>query len=90
VAYVPQARAVHLEGEYSENPRLSALLAANRIRYHRRHHGPLSTALFRLGVIVGEGLRAFRGPPGHRAALRAALLLPSVVDVRLRRQWGAA
>ena len=90
VAYVPQARAVHLEGEYSENPRLSALLAANRIRYHRRHHGPLSTALFRLGVIVGEGLRAVRGPPGHKAALRAALLPPSAVEAKLRRQWGPA
>ena len=26
VAYVPQAQAVHIEGEYSENPGLSALL----------------------------------------------------------------
>jgi N-acetylglucosaminyl-diphospho-decaprenol L-rhamnosyltransferase len=73
VAYVPQAQAVHIEGEYYENPRLSALLSANRIRYHRRYHGPLSTAVFRLSIIVGEGMRAFRGPPGHRAALRAAL-----------------
>ena len=73
VAYVPQAQAVHLEGEYRQNPRLSALLAANRIRYFRRHHGPLSTALFRLSIIVGEGIRAVRGPPGHRAAVRAAL-----------------
>lgn len=77
VAYVPQARAVHLEGEYNENARLSALLAANRIRYHRRHHGRVSTALFRLSIIVGEGVRIFRGPPGHKAALRAALTLPS-------------
>jgi N-acetylglucosaminyl-diphospho-decaprenol L-rhamnosyltransferase len=73
VAYVPQAQAVHIGGEYNENPRLSALLCANRIRYHRRHHGPLSTAAFRLSIIVGEGMRAVRGPPGHRAAVRAAL-----------------
>jgi GT2 family glycosyltransferase len=73
VAYVPQAQAVHIGGEYSENPRLSALLCANRIRYHRRHHGPLSTALFRLSIIVGEGIRAVRGSPGHRAAVRAAV-----------------
>jgi N-acetylglucosaminyl-diphospho-decaprenol L-rhamnosyltransferase len=72
VAYVPQAQAVHIGGEYSQNPRLSALLCANRIRYHRRHHGPISTAAFRLGIIVGEGIRAFRGAPGHRAAVRAA------------------
>jgi GT2 family glycosyltransferase len=71
VAYVPQAQAVHIGGDY-ENPRLAALLAVNRIRYYRRYHGPLSTAMFRLSIIVGEGARAFRGP-GHRAALRAAL-----------------
>ena len=73
IAYVPQAQAVHIGGEYNENPRLSALLCTNRIRYHRRHHGPLSTAAFRLSIIVGEGMRAVRGPPGHGAALRAAL-----------------
>jgi N-acetylglucosaminyl-diphospho-decaprenol L-rhamnosyltransferase len=84
VAYVPQAQAVHLEGEYNENPHLSALLTANRIRYHRRHHGPLSTALFRLSIIVGEGLRAFRGPRGHRAALRAALTSASAIETERR------
>jgi GT2 family glycosyltransferase len=84
VAYVPQAQAVHLEGEGSENPRLSALLAANRIRYHRRRHGPLSTALLRLSIVVGEGLRAFRGPPGHKAALRAALSPASAIETERR------
>ena len=73
VAYVPQAKAVHIGGEYKENPGLSALLAANRIRYHRRYHGPVSTAMFRLSIIVGEGVRAMYGPPGHMASLRAAL-----------------
>jgi GT2 family glycosyltransferase len=71
VVYVPQAQAVHIGGDYA-NPRLSALLARNRIRYYRRHHGPLSAALFRLSIIAGEGVRAARGP-AHRAALRAAL-----------------
>ncbi|SDG37999.1 Glycosyltransferase, GT2 family [Bradyrhizobium sp. Rc2d] len=73
VAYVPDARAMHIGGEYRENPRLRALLTANRIRYHRRHHGPISTAALRLGIILGEGMRALRGPPAHRAAVRAAL-----------------
>ena len=73
VAYVPQAKAIHIEGEYGGNPSLSALLSANRIHYHRRYHGPLSTALFRLSIIVGEGIRAIYGPPGHSAAVRAAL-----------------
>jgi GT2 family glycosyltransferase len=73
VIYVPQSKAVHIGGEYKENPRLSALLSANRIRYHRRYHGRLSTALFRLSIIVGEGIRAVYGPPGHRASMLAAL-----------------
>ena len=72
VAYVPQAQVVHIGKEYLENRRLSALMTTNRIRYYRRYHGPLSTVMFRLAVIVGEALRAFRGP-GHRAALRAVL-----------------
>lgn len=72
VAYVPHARAVHIGREHRETPRLSALMTANRIRYYRRYHGPLSTAVFRLSIIVGESMRAVRGP-GHRAALRAAV-----------------
>lgn len=71
VSYVPGARAVHIGGEYHDNPYLSALMTANRIRYFRRHHGVISTALFRLSIIVGEIMRAPLGP-GHRAALRAA------------------
>jgi GT2 family glycosyltransferase len=73
VAYVPQAQAVHIQGKYKEDPYLSALLSANQIRYFRRYHGPISTAVFRLSIIVGEALRALCGPPGHRAAVRAAL-----------------
>lgn len=73
VVYLPKAEALHIGGEYRENARLYGLLSANRIRYHRRHHGVLSTAAFRLSIILGEGLRAFRGPPGHKAAVQAAL-----------------
>jgi GT2 family glycosyltransferase len=73
VAYVPHAKAIHLEGDYNKNPHLSALLSTNRIRYHRRYHGPLSTTMFRLSIVVGEGIRALYGPPGHRASMRAAL-----------------
>jgi N-acetylglucosaminyl-diphospho-decaprenol L-rhamnosyltransferase len=81
VAYVPKAKAIHIGGEYSENPHLSALLTTNRIRYHRRHHGPISTAMFRLSIILGEGMRAVRGASGHRAAVRAALKSASAVEV---------
>lgn len=73
VVYVPDAQATHIGGEGRENPRLWALLSANRIRYHRKHHGPISTAALRLGIILGEGIRALRGSPAHRAAMRAAL-----------------
>ena len=72
VAYVRQAQVVHIGREYLGNPSLTALMTANRIRYYRRHHGPLSTAMFRLSIIVGEAIRAVRGP-GHRAALWAAV-----------------
>jgi GT2 family glycosyltransferase len=72
VAYVPQAQVVHFGREYRANPRLSALMTANRIRYYGRYHEPLSTALFRLSVIIGETMRAVLGP-GHRAALWAAV-----------------
>ena len=71
VVYVPESQAMHIGGGYS--PRLWALLSANRIRYHRRHHGPISTAALRLSIILGEGMRALRGRPAHRAAVRAAL-----------------
>ena len=73
VAYVPRARAIHIGREYQNDPFLSALMTANRIRYYRRHHGPLATAFFRLSIIVGESLRFVLGS-GHRAALRAALM----------------
>ena len=72
VVYVPDAKAVHRGGEYREDLFLAALLSANQIRYHRRYHGPLSTILFRLSIIVGSGIRAIRGVPAHRASVRAA------------------
>lgn len=72
VVYAPEARAVHIGGAYHDNPFLSGLMTTNRIRYFRRHHGPLATALFRLSIVVGESVRAPLGR-GHRAALRAAV-----------------
>ena len=72
VVYEVKARAVHFGGAYHENTYLSALMTTNRIRYFRRHHGPMATAVFRLAIIIGETMRFALGP-GHRAALRAAL-----------------
>ncbi len=73
VVYVPAARAIHIGGAYRDDPFLCALMTTNRIRYFRRHHGLLATALFRLSIIVGETMRAPLGR-GHRAALRAAVM----------------
>jgi N-acetylglucosaminyl-diphospho-decaprenol L-rhamnosyltransferase len=75
VVYAPQGQVIHIGGDYRD-PRLSALLAFNRIRYYSRHHGPLSTAIFRLSIVLGEGVRAARGP-AHRAAAWVALTLPT-------------
>ncbi|MCA1406698.1 glycosyltransferase family 2 protein [Ensifer sp. IC3342] len=78
VVYDTNARAVHIGGAYQRNPYLSALMTSNRVRYYRRHHGPIATMLFRLAIIVGESMRVVLGP-GHRAALRAALTLKGVI-----------
>lgn len=72
VEFVAEARAVHYGGEYRQRPRLYQILTANRIRYFRRYHGPVATALFQLGVIAGEAIRSVRSNV-HRAGLRAAL-----------------
>lgn len=72
VVYDTQARVMHIGGAYHNNSFLAALMTTNRIRYFRRHHGPIATALFRLSIIVGGAMRAGLGA-GHRAALRAAL-----------------
>lgn len=72
VRYVPVSQAVHIGGDYHSSDFLTALMTANRIVYHRRHHGVLSTALFRSGIVVGEVMRLAIGS-GHRSALSAAL-----------------
>jgi GT2 family glycosyltransferase len=82
VVYVPQSHVMHIGGEYRVNPRLYALLTTNRIRYFRRYHGLLPTLLFRLGVVVGEGLRFWRGPPNRSALLHALLPLKPAFHFR--------
>ncbi|WP_341486483.1 hypothetical protein [Pararhizobium sp. A13] len=70
VLYVPEALAIHIGGDYHSSPFLTALMTANRIKYHRRHHNTGVSALFRPDIIVGEDLAAGLG---HRSAFRAAL-----------------
>jgi len=72
IAVVPSSRMVHIGGDYRRNPRLYAILTRNRIRYFRRFNRWPRTALFRVGLILSEGLRAWRSPV-HRAGLKATL-----------------
>ncbi|QIG51841.1 glycosyltransferase family 2 protein [Nordella sp. HKS 07] len=73
IQYVPEACALHIGRDYTQNPRLSALMSANRIRYYRRYHGVFAAAMFQLGVIVAELIRSTMSA-SHRAALAAALM----------------
>ncbi|MEQ1955499.1 glycosyltransferase [Mesorhizobium yinganensis] len=72
IVYEPRAEVMHAGGESGVNPRLFALLTANRIRYYGRNHGRVATWLFRLGIVVGEALRYHRGSV-HKAGLRSAI-----------------
>jgi N-acetylglucosaminyl-diphospho-decaprenol L-rhamnosyltransferase len=72
IVYEPQSKVVHAGGDSHNDPRLFALLIANRIRYYRRHHGAFQTWSFRLAIALGEAARSWRGPV-HRAGLRIAL-----------------
>jgi GT2 family glycosyltransferase/glycosyltransferase involved in cell wall biosynthesis len=73
----PRAVATHVGGELQQNPDLWSLRAVNRVRLHRRRHGPIPGAAFRAASIVFEGRRSLSGNPASRAALRA-LLRPSL------------
>jgi N-acetylglucosaminyl-diphospho-decaprenol L-rhamnosyltransferase len=72
VLYVPSSQAIHIGGDYHSSEFLTGLMTANRIKYYRRHHGALASAVFRSGIVVGEAMRLAIGL-GHRAALSAAL-----------------
>ncbi|MDK1374009.1 MULTISPECIES: glycosyltransferase family 2 protein [unclassified Sinorhizobium] len=73
IVYEPRSQVIHAGGESGTDPRLFALMTANKIRYYQRHHGPLQTALFRLAIAVGEAARSCRGSI-HRAGLRSAVM----------------
>ncbi|MFI1995210.1 glycosyltransferase [Actinoplanes sp. NPDC020271] len=83
--YVPEARAVHLEGDSRVSPGLWALLTLNKVRLHRRRHGALRASAFWAAVLLRESSRAVLGKKPSRAATRD-LLTPS----RLRETPGPA
>ncbi|WP_225847066.1 glycosyltransferase [Streptomyces sp. HPF1205] len=81
----PDASAVHLGGDSRVSPFLWTLLVLNRVRLHRRRHGPIGAAAFWAAVLLREISRAALGRAPSRAAV-AALLSPAT----LRRAPGPA
>ncbi len=73
--YEPAATVVHRAGGSGTGPDLEALLAVNRVRYHRKHHGPVQAGGCWAVGVLHAGLRWRR--PGQRRALHA-LLRPAV------------
>jgi GT2 family glycosyltransferase len=79
VRFEPGALALHAGGASAPRPSLLPVLARSRVRYARKHSGPLAALLTRIGIaliaathaVAGRGGRANRA--GHAASLRAAL-----------------
>jgi GT2 family glycosyltransferase len=82
VRYEPAAVARHEGGASAPRPGLLPVLAASRVRYARKHSGPVRALVERAGwalmalthSVVSRGGRASRA--GHLAALRAVLRPP--------------
>lgn len=71
VSYVHDATAWHLGGELHTSPALASLLVVNKVRLFARAHSAVAVVLFRLALVLGQAIRAARGNPVSRAALRA-------------------
>lgn len=79
VWFEPAAEALHHEGASAPRPALAAVLVASRIRYARKHGGPIRAALERVGlallaathVVAARGGRARRR--GYLSSLRVAV-----------------
>lgn len=74
--YEPAAVVEHLGGDSATDPRLYALMVANKVTLYRRRHRPPATFAYHLTVTAGEAARALLGRATSRAAL-AALLSPA-------------
>lgn len=77
IAYVPAARIVHYGGKSSEQvvPQRHIAFQTSKVRYFRKHHGPLAAALVRFVLlanyliqIVIEGAKWLLG---HKRSLRS-------------------
>ena len=67
--FVPEAKAIHLEG--GSNPQLCALLVVNRVRFFRRRHGRVASAAFWAALVAREGSRALLGSANSRESVEA-------------------
>lgn len=71
IRFVPEAIVWHQGGQSGSGPALVALGLVSRLRYFRKYHGRLASALFAAVVACNELLRLHR--PGNRRALLALL-----------------
>jgi GT2 family glycosyltransferase len=80
VAYQPAAVVTHVGGTSTPAGWMLPLLAASRVRFARKHRGPLTATLERAGIALGAATHIVvsRGGAvrrrGHVAALRVAIL----------------
>jgi GT2 family glycosyltransferase len=75
--YTPASEVLHYEGESHQSAALFALLTRNRVRLYRSRHGRVRTAVFWLGAVIGEAIRARQ--PARRAGALALLGQTSVM-----------
>jgi N-acetylglucosaminyl-diphospho-decaprenol L-rhamnosyltransferase len=71
IRYVPDAVMRHRGGGSGSGPALVALTQVNRVRYFRKYHGRLTSAVFAAIVVLSEVMRIRR--PENRRALRAIM-----------------
>lgn len=69
LVYVPAAVVVHEQGGSGRSARLDALQTVNKLRYYRKWHGPVASALFAATLVVHNLLRI--NEPSARASLVA-------------------
>jgi GT2 family glycosyltransferase len=74
VWFEPAAVVRHAQGGSGASLDLDRLLAVNRIRYFRKHHGPAAAALFRALVVLHELVRV---PSAHHRAVLHTVVSPS-------------
>ena len=71
VWFEPSAVVCHDQGGSGFSPRLATLMAVNRVRYARKHHGTAYAVAFHCAVIAHEALRSYDAD--HRATLHTLL-----------------